>query len=83
MMVYSCNYHNSGHYPLSCLLFKTQRFADWILSMSSGGTYSAGLNRRKQGLPLSNRPTWDGDKTQSSKCFILNKTQYDGQCLEL
>jgi hypothetical protein len=24
MMVYSCNYQNSGHHPSSCLLFKTQ-----------------------------------------------------------
>jgi hypothetical protein len=26
-------------------LFKTQLFKDWILSPSSGGTYSVGLNR--------------------------------------
>jgi hypothetical protein len=35
------NYHNSGHYPPSCLLFKAQRFGDWILCPSSDGTYSA------------------------------------------
>jgi hypothetical protein len=45
-MVYSCNYHNSGYYPLSCLLFKTQRFGDWILSSSSEGTYSFGRKQR-------------------------------------
>jgi hypothetical protein len=43
--VYSCkmygehNYYNSGHYPLSFLLFKTPRFGGWILSCSSGRTY--------------------------------------------
>jgi hypothetical protein len=34
--------HNSWHYPSSCLLFKTQRFGDWILSLSSGSSYSVG-----------------------------------------
>jgi hypothetical protein len=34
-MVY--NYQNSGHYPSSCLLFKTRLFGHWILSLSSGG----------------------------------------------
>jgi hypothetical protein len=29
----------------SCLHFKTQRFGDWILSPSSGKTYSVGSNR--------------------------------------
>jgi hypothetical protein len=38
----SCNYHNFGHYPFSCLLFKTRRFGDCILSTSSGGTNSVG-----------------------------------------
>jgi hypothetical protein len=33
-MVYKYNYHNSGHYSLSCLLFKTRRFRNWILSPS-------------------------------------------------
>jgi hypothetical protein len=36
-------YYISGHYPSSCLYFKTQRFGDWILSPSSGKTYSVGL----------------------------------------
>jgi hypothetical protein len=31
-MVYY-NYHNSGHYPSSCLSFKTWRFGDWIFSI--------------------------------------------------
>jgi hypothetical protein len=35
--------HNSGH-P-SCFLYKTQHFGDWILSMSSGGTYYLWPNR--------------------------------------
>jgi hypothetical protein len=25
-------YHDSGQYPTSCLIFKAQRFEDWILS---------------------------------------------------
>jgi hypothetical protein len=36
------NYHNSRHYPSFCILFKTQRFGDRILSPSSSGTYSVG-----------------------------------------
>jgi hypothetical protein len=39
------NYHNSVHYPSSCLLLKTQIFGDRILSLSSGGKYSVGLSR--------------------------------------
>jgi hypothetical protein len=35
----STSTENSGQYPLSCPVFKTQRFEDWILSLSSGGTY--------------------------------------------
>jgi hypothetical protein len=35
---------NSGHYP-SCIIFKTGRFGDRILSLSSGRTYSVGPNR--------------------------------------
>jgi hypothetical protein len=45
-------YYVSGHYPLSCLYLKTpsclffriQCFRDWILSLSSGKTYSVGPN---------------------------------------
>jgi hypothetical protein len=35
---------DSGYYPSCCLLFRTQCFGDWILSPSSGGTYSVGPN---------------------------------------
>jgi hypothetical protein len=45
-IVCSYNYHYSGHYPSSCLVFKTRRFGDWILSPSSGGTYSNGKIER-------------------------------------
>jgi hypothetical protein len=46
-------YYVSGHYSafcfylktLSCLYFKIQRIGDWILSLSSGKTYSVGPNR--------------------------------------
>jgi hypothetical protein len=48
------NYYVLGHYPsshplskmLSCLYLKTQYFGDWILSPSSGKTYSVGSNRQ-------------------------------------
>jgi hypothetical protein len=41
-MICCYNYHNYGYYQ--CLLIKTQRFGDWILSPSSGATYSVGRN---------------------------------------
>jgi hypothetical protein len=41
------SYHNSGHCPASCLLFKMLRFGDWILSPSSGGIYSDEPNRKR------------------------------------
>jgi hypothetical protein len=52
MIMYKC--YVVGHYlssclylkTPSCLFFKTQRFGDWILSPSSGKTYSVGLNRQ-------------------------------------
>jgi hypothetical protein len=47
-----CKYYVFGHYASSCLylktvmfIFKTKRFGDWILSPSSGKTYSIGSNR--------------------------------------
>jgi hypothetical protein len=42
-IVYRYNDHNFGHYPKSFHL--KQRFGNWILSPSSGGTYSLGPNR--------------------------------------
>jgi hypothetical protein len=39
-ITYTYNYHNYGHYPLSCPLLKTWCFGDRILFPSSGGTYS-------------------------------------------
>jgi hypothetical protein len=39
-MVYWYNYHNSGHYPSSCLLFKTRRFGHCTRPPSSDGAYS-------------------------------------------
>jgi hypothetical protein len=45
-------YYVFGHYPSSCLylktvlfIFQTQRFGDWIMSPSSGKTYTVGPNR--------------------------------------
>jgi hypothetical protein len=43
----------------SCLCFKTRRFRDWILSPSSGKTYSVG----------------SGDRIQSPKCRVLKHKQ--------
>jgi hypothetical protein len=40
---YFYKYCVSGQYPLSCFYLK-QHFKDWILSLSSGGTYSVGLS---------------------------------------
>jgi hypothetical protein len=79
--VYNC--HNSEHYPLSCLSYKTQRYGDWIISPSSGGTYSIGSCLRRQKLALSMEPNWvvppeDGDRIQSPKRSVLNKRQDNG-----
>jgi hypothetical protein len=46
---YFYNYHNPGHYPSSCVLFKTRNFGNWILSPSSAETYSVGPNRSVSG----------------------------------
>jgi hypothetical protein len=54
-------YYVFGHYPSSCLylktpsclFFKTQRFGDWILSPSSGKTYSDGPNDKVNPYPRS------------------------------
>jgi hypothetical protein len=48
------NYHNSGHYPLHCLSFKTY-FTDWLLSPSSGGPNTASQNVNY--INISNKPT--------------------------
>jgi hypothetical protein len=37
--------NESGHYPSPRFLFKTLRFGDWFLYLSSGGTYFVGPNR--------------------------------------
>jgi hypothetical protein len=50
MKIFPINYQNPEYDPLSCLLFKIRRFGDWILSPSSGGTYSVGPNRWSQPL---------------------------------
>jgi hypothetical protein len=36
--------------PMSRLLFKTPRFGNWVLSASSGGTYSGGPKRKNLSL---------------------------------
>jgi hypothetical protein len=46
----------------SCLCFKT-RFGDWILSSSSGKSYSVGSNRQSSSL--------------SPKCCVLKYKQHD------
>jgi hypothetical protein len=47
------NYHNSVHYPSSCLLFKKWRSRNWILSPSSGETYSVRTTLRRRQNPVS------------------------------
>jgi hypothetical protein len=44
-VTYKHKYSVFWHYPSSCFYLKTQRFGDWILSPSSGKTYSVGSNR--------------------------------------
>jgi hypothetical protein len=39
------SYHNTGHYPSSCPLFKTLLVRDWNMSPFSRVTYSVGPNR--------------------------------------
>jgi hypothetical protein len=55
----------TGHYQSSWILFKTQRFGDWILFPSSGGTELSRLQ--------------DGDRIQSLKRCVLNTRQDDAQ----
>jgi hypothetical protein len=69
--LYWYNYHSSGHYPSSCLLFKTQHFRDWILSPSSGGTYSVGPNRQSYSLsPDTSSNTYNIYETNTTKTNI-------------
>jgi hypothetical protein len=64
------------HHPF---LFKTQRFRNWILSLSSDETYSVESNQQSQTLVLSIGPNWVGfawrwRQNPVSKMFcILNK----------
>jgi hypothetical protein len=44
------SYHNSAHFSMSSLLFKTWRFRDSILSPSSGSSYSVWPNRISRSL---------------------------------
>jgi hypothetical protein len=68
-VVFACNCHNSGHYPLSCILFKIKRFGDRILPPSSdpdtetSSIYWAQLSR----FHLKT------DRIQSPKRRVLNK----------
>jgi hypothetical protein len=70
---YNC--YNSGYYKSSCLLFKTLRFRDSILSPSSGGTYI--WVQSTELVPLSG-PAAGGryhmktEKIQSSKRCVLS-----------
>jgi hypothetical protein len=66
------NYYVFGHYPSSCLyletpsclFFETQRFGDWILSPSSGKTYSVGPNLKTETeSSLRNVVSWKINRT--------------------
>jgi hypothetical protein len=79
-------YYVSGHYPSSCIYLKhrpiyisKQRFEDWILSPSSGKTYShLGPNDRPTPYLLTG-PEYvlpeDGDKIQSPKRCVFKYKQ--------
>jgi hypothetical protein len=47
MIAREYNYHVSGHYSSTYLLFNTRHFGDWFPFPSSGGTYSEGPNRKR------------------------------------
>jgi hypothetical protein len=65
--------YNSGHYPLSCLLLKVQRFVNWILHSSAGGTQLGLIGRAS--LCLQIRETsfiyWD----QLSRFYVKVQTE--------
>jgi hypothetical protein len=49
-MVYYYNYHNSGYIYRPVLYLRTRRFGNWIMSLSSSGTYSDAPNRKRKSL---------------------------------
>jgi hypothetical protein len=55
---------------MSCFSFETQRFGNWILSPSSGKTYSVGSNRDrdspKRRILKEKQDILDKDKTMNS-----------------
>jgi hypothetical protein len=71
-MVHLYKYYVSGNYPSSCLYFKTERFGVWILSPSSGKTYSGAIDRDSCCLQR------DGDKIQAPKRPVLKYKQDGG-----
>jgi hypothetical protein len=54
-MVRSYKYYIFCHYSSSCLYYKIQRFGDWILSPSSGKTYSPEIGTSNINLVQLNR----------------------------
>jgi hypothetical protein len=77
--IYQCNYHNSGHHPFSCLLFKTRRFGDWILSPTSGRSTQVLL--KIEPVPVSELgvgTTSPRRQNPVSETSYFNKRQDDG-----
>jgi hypothetical protein len=74
--VYSYKYYVSIHYPSSCfylktppcLYFKTRRFGDWIISPSSGETYSVELLYPEIGISSI-------DLAQLSRFYLKTETE--------
>jgi hypothetical protein len=69
--------HLSQFWILSIFLLRQD--VDWILSQSSGGTYSVGLCLRRQSLFGLTEwvPPENGERLQSPKRRVLNKRQDD------
>jgi hypothetical protein len=68
------SYYNSRHYPLCCPLSSTRDFGDWVMSLSSGRTYSVRPSRKSlspECLFLLKQPGYvplvDEDRIQSPK----------------
>jgi hypothetical protein len=78
--MWCCKYYVLGPYPSSCLyletssclFFRTQHFGDWILSPSSGNTYSVGPVSETLFWKINRRVFLDKDRTMDKvqKCNI-------------
>jgi hypothetical protein len=61
---------------IPCLLLRTRHFGDWILSQSSGGTYSVGPNRYSYSLWEREDRTMDNVQNCDSYTNIASSQTY-------